>query len=163
MKLQVCYAKKCERCLRPVSDAIFDVYGLRTYSNKALELPSTTYNAERKQYDATALLEYLSRVKNADIALWLVDQDIYCNERDRVFGYALYHYGAVLSTSRLNSAQLIQKEAAHEVGHVIGLKHCTGRCLMQFSRSVEEAGAKPMELCARCQGSVKIPDLINIR
>jgi len=163
MKLQICYTKKCERHLKPISDALYEFYGLRTFANKALDIQGTAYNAERKQYDAAALLEYLTRVKDADIALWVVDQDIYCKDMGYIFGYALLRHGAVLSTSRLNSTELVQKEAVHEVGHVLGLKHCSNRCLMQFSNSLEEAKAKPMKLCEKCVSSVKIPDLINIR
>ena len=163
MKLQVCYTKKCERFLKPVSDALYEFYGLRTFQNTPLDILGTTYNSERKQYDAAALLENLVRVKHGDIALWIIDQDIYCKDMAYIFGYALAQYGAILSTSRLDSAELVQKEAVHETGHALGLKHCTNRCLMQFSNSLEEARLKPMKLCEHCRYSVKCKDLINIR
>ncbi len=67
-----------------------------------------------------------------------------------VFGVAHPGKAAVLSTHRLDSLDLINKEAIHETGHVLGLQHCNNECVMQFSNSLYEAKAKPATLCERC-------------
>jgi archaemetzincin len=68
-----------------------------------------------------------------------------------VFGLAHPGNAAVLSTHRLDSLDLVNKEAIHEMGHVLGLQHCTNDCVMQFSNSLDEAKAKPATLCERCR------------
>ncbi len=151
MRIQIFYSKSCERYVKGVCSALGEVYGLRNYKNDVLEVISPSYSAERKQYDASSLLEYMSRVKQADIALWLVDKDIYARNTSYVFGYAAENYGAVLSTYRLRSEDLIQKEALHEVGHILGLAHCGNRCFMRFSNCLEDVRMKPMRLCDSCK------------
>ncbi|HVQ01245.1 MAG TPA: peptidase, partial [Candidatus Thermoplasmatota archaeon] len=59
--------------------------------------------------------------------------------------------GALLSLYRLPTTDLKEKEAIHEVGHVMGLKHCPNRCVMRFSNSLGEAQRKPLTLCERCK------------
>ena len=45
----------------------------------------------------------------------------------------------------------ILKEAAHEIGHMIGLGHCPEeRCAMRFSKSLGDIDMKGAEFCARC-------------
>lgn len=151
MRIQVFYAKSCERYVKGVGKALEEVYGLRNYKNDVLEVIPPSYSAERKQYDASSLLEYMSRVKQADIALWLVDKDIYARNTSFVFGYAANNYGAVLSIYRLRSEELIEKEALHEVGHALGLAHCNNRCFMRFSNCLDDVRMKPMRLCDSCK------------
>ena len=151
MRIQIFYAKSCERHVKGVCKALEEVYGLRNYRNDVMEVIPSAYNAERKQYDAASLLEYMSRVKQADVALWLVDKDIYARDTSYVFGYAARDYGAVLSACRLKSEELLQKEALHEVGHVLGLRHCENRCFMRFSNCLEDVRMKPMRLCDACK------------
>jgi archaemetzincin len=44
----------------------------------------------------------------------------------------------------------LAREALHEVGHLLGLKHCQEYCVMNLSKIREEAGKKPSFLCKRC-------------
>lgn len=156
MELQIFYTKNCEGSLKPVQEILKDIYGLKTFGNKSLELIRKAYNPRRDQYDATSLLDYLIRTKEEKIALWIVDKDIYCEDMNFVFGYAAFHHGAVLSIFCLDSLRLIQKEAIHEVGHVLGLGHCDNECVMQFSNSLQEAKEKPMKLCEKCRELIKV-------
>lgn len=162
MKLQICYTKKCEGLVRGVSDALYDAYGVRTYANCLLEPPGNTYDAQRVQYNAQALLEYLARAKKGDVALWLMDRDVYAPGTEYVFGFALTGYGAVLSCARLTSPALVCKEAVHEAGHILGLKHCMDRCVMQYARTVGEVAAKPSEFCSDCRRRAKWPGVIKV-
>jgi archaemetzincin len=150
-RIQILYTKHCERFVKPVSDAINQFYHLRTYGNDVLSLIPTAYNSQRKQYNASSLIEYMTRSKGTGIALWLVDQDIYTKELDYVFGCAARDYGAVVSTFRLKKDEHVLKEAMHEVGHALGIKHCNGRCYMRSSYTVEEVEMKPYRLCDNCK------------
>ena len=116
-----------------------------------LELIKKAYNPERDQYDADIFLRHLINRQEKDVALWMIKKDLYCMGTNFVFGYANYSKGAVLSIYRLSSQELIEKEAIHEVGHVLGLRHCRNRCVMQFSNSLWEAKTKPLHLCETCQ------------
>ena len=160
-RIQVLYTKQCERFVKQVSDALWQFYEYRTFRNEVLPLIPTAYNAERKQYYASSLLEYLSRSKHERVALWLVDQDIYYGEHSYVFGYSARGFGAIVSTFRLKKDEQVLKEAMHEAGHVIGLRrHCANRCLMRSSTCVEEVEMKPYRLCDTCKEEVKS---INIK
>ncbi len=156
MKIRIFYTKGNEGLIKPLTDALYEFYHLKTYQNTEMALIPPAYNAQRKQYDAAALLEYLSRIKGNEIALWVIDKDMYCKDMSYVFGYAADRYAAVLSTYRLKMQELIVKEALHEVGHVLGLRHCTNRCIMRFSNTAEEAESKPQRLCEKCRDLVKV-------
>jgi len=88
---------------------------------------------------------------SSEHAIWVVDGDIYYDHLTFVMGLAMYHLAGVVSTFRLESAEMVAKECAHEAGHVLGLDHCKDDCVMRFSSSIEDALQKPATLCARCR------------
>jgi len=151
--LQIFY--KDEEIFEPIRGSLKRVYKLDTIKRGILRPIKSAYNVKRGQYDATHLLSYLIRNKRGDIALWVVDEDIYCERMNFVFGLASFGEGAILSRFRLNSIELIEKEAVHEIGHVLGLNHCPNRCVMHFSNSLLEAMEKSSELCESCKRRIK--------
>lgn len=146
-----------EEIFEPISRSLKPVYKLDTINGEILRPIKSAYNVRRSQYDAVHLLNYLIQNKERDIALWVIDEDIYCEGMNFVFGLAFYGKGAILSKFRLNSIELTEKEAIHEIGHVFGLDHCPNRCVMHFSNSLLEAIDKPSELCESCK--LRIMDL----
>jgi archaemetzincin len=55
-------------------------------------------------------------------------------------------------------AARLEKEAIHEVGHTLGLVHCTdGACVMHASTYVEEIDLKDAQFCASCRPAVSRP------
>jgi archaemetzincin len=47
------------------------------------------------------------------------------------------------------------KEAAHELGHTFGLRHCSDwECVMSSSHGVERLDVKGAEFCAACRKPV---------
>ena len=120
-----------------------------------LEVPPQAYHRQRNQYDAERLLRFLLS-KKQDLSLWIIPQDLYTKNMNFIFGLAYYLQGAVLSLFRLSTKELREKEAIHEVGHVLGLPHCTNQCVMQYSNSLWEAQMKPLFLCEDCRQKIKI-------
>jgi len=160
MKFRIFHDKNSENVVSSVKEALKDVFGIETGEEFQLNAPEVkgAYNTNRMQYDASNLLNYLVRSKarlNA-LCLWIVSDDLYVKGMNFVFGVAQPGKAAVLSTHRLDSFELIKREAVHEMGHVFGLQHCTNYCVMQFSNSLYEAKKKPDKLCEKCKKLLNI-------
>ncbi|MDF2956869.1 MAG: putative Zn-dependent protease [Candidatus Alkanophagales archaeon MCA70_species_1] len=140
--------------LSAVGIALERTYGIEVREALEREPPREAFNARRRQFDASALLNILAREGRRPF-LWILSPDIYVKGMNFVFGVALFGIGAVLSTHRLHSLDLVRKEAIHEIGHVLGLSHCENECVMQFSNSVAEAEMKPSELCNECKNKLR--------
>ncbi len=147
---------------RPL-DSAAHLYLLRpVYDASAEPLEKFEYNEKRKQYDASRILTRLMKVskpEGVDYTLYVTGEDLYAGELNFVFGVALKSYGiALLSTYRLKHdaglklfEERVFKEAAHEIGHLIGLGHCIDpTCLMSFSNSLLEVDQKLPILCKDC-------------
>lgn len=153
MEFDLFYTPGSEDFKDTISRRIQEVFpGTNVKDRGILKLYEGAYNIRRRQYDAYVLLDYAIRCMRSEYALWVVDRDIYCENVNFVFGLAMYNIAAVVSTYRLDSAAMVAKEAIHEVGHVLGLKHCKNTCVMQFSNTIEEALKKPDTICSRCRG-----------
>jgi archaemetzincin len=91
--------------------------------------------------------------------LVLTEADLQAPGRPFVFGEAtLGGPLAVVSIARLQSPDVAVlrrralKEAAHEIGHLAGLDHCTDpRCVMFPSTDLPDTDAKRETLCAVCR------------
>lgn len=162
-QLRILHDRECEAAVAAVTTALEEVFGLRIIEvlHGAPAAVPGAWNACRKQYNASRLLAHLggSTVTappgcSEMLSLWLVSADLYVVGMNFVFGVAHPGKAAVLSTARLPTIELITKEAIHELGHVLGLAHCTNECVMRFSNSLAEAQAKPSALCDRCRALV---------
>jgi len=132
--------------------------------------PDEAYNSIRKQYHSTrilALLESSVQASKVDRLLGLTDLDLYVPGMNFVFGEArLPGRVGVVSTYRLRMRsprygeileERVLKEAVHEIGHMLGLKHCLNdSCVMYFSESLSDTDRKMAEFCRICKPKVEM-------
>ena len=120
----------------------------------------------RQQYYSTAILQQMERAVDPDArVLGITGCDLYVPVLTFVFGEAqLDGNCAVISTARLKDEfyglppredllrERLVKEAAHELGHTFGLRHCPDwRCVMSSSHGIERVDVKGAEFCKSCK------------
>lgn len=154
MRLSIFHDARSRGVLSAVSAALEKTYGLETRETLEKAPLDKALNTRRRQFNASILLSTLAKEAHRPF-LWILSSDIYVKGMNFVFGVALFGVGAVLSTYRLDSLDLVRKEAIHEMGHVLGLSHCENECVMQFSNSVAEAKMKPSKLCSKCKNKLE--------
>lgn len=156
--LEIFYSQISAEEIQIIESALMHTYAaiLEVFIGGELVLPPQAYHRQRGQYDAEQLLRFLLPKMKKDMALWIIVQDLYTPKMNFIFGLACYLQGAVLSFFRLSTKELREKEAIHEVGHVVGLAHCINQCVMQYSNSLWEAKMKPLFLCEDCKQKINI-------
>lgn len=137
-------------------------------------MPATTdtaeaYDSYRNQHHSTRILALLERyIKGLGIdrLLGVAAFDLYVPGMNFVFGEARRPGRvAVISTHRLRQDSTneiglfegrVAKEAVHEIGHMLGLKHCPDSfCVMHFSERLEDTDRKRADFCENCQLKIR--------
>ena len=148
------------------SAGIFDLKP--SVSGTPVPLEEGELNAARKQYDAAAILkrlEGLAKVSGSTLLIGITEKDLYVQGSNYIFGLADPQRSAgVVSLARLrvNSnprllSERIMKEVSHEVGHLVGLKHCPEpTCIMSFANSTFDVDSKLPMLCKDCLGQIGV-------
>ena len=132
--------------------------------------PEFALDALRDQYNSLEILDWLeSRFPRPDRWIFgITNVDLAIPVLTFVFGEArLEGRSAVISTFRLREEfhgrpadttvllSRVEKEAIHEVGHMLGLTHCLDRnCVMYPSNSLAQTDVKSTRLCPGCRSSL---------
>jgi archaemetzincin len=131
------------------------------------------YDAIRGQYHSTAILQRLGAVsQDAETRiLGVTGLDLHIPILTYVFGEAqLGGRCALVSLHRLReefyglpgNEEVLKrravKESVHELGHVLGLRHCFDwRCAMASTHDVERLDLKDEEYCPACRAAARLP------
>ena len=145
--------------------------------SETMPIPSEAFNNARQQYRSDIILSrvhsYAEKDKALDRVLGTVNVDIFVPELNFVFGEAECPGKATLiSLWRLRPEfygkapnmelflERITKEAVHELGHSLGLRHCSNPfCVMYFSNSIFETDRKQSLFCNKCD--LKVETTVN--
>jgi archaemetzincin len=133
-----------------------------------MPLSGKAFDKKRKQYRSSVILSeikrYAAKKKDLSRVLGVVDADIFVPELNFVFGEAACPgKAALISLWRLKPefygtapnmelfAERTLKEAVHELGHTLGLRHCSrSSCVMYFSNSIFDTDKKQSLFCDQC-------------
>ena len=126
-----------------------DLFGLQ-FRIVGIRIPrKNAWNDTQKAYDARILLNNVVS-DGLTFFLWLIEPSLIL-DGEKVFGFAETIKGAIISISKMSTRTLVAKEAAYQVGIVLGLKGCRSECLMLSAKSFEELIRKPSNLCKTCE------------
>ncbi len=142
-----------------------------------LHLPEKTLDKIRQQYRSNQILGIIQthNDKISNRVIGVLDVDIFVPGLNFVFGEAAFPgKAALISLWRLKSefysdtvnpdllVDRAVKEAVHEIGHTLGLKHCPHPdCVMHFSNSISDTDKKQRLFCNEdyMQASIVINNL----
>jgi archaemetzincin len=134
-----------------------------------------SYDVRRAQYHSTALLQRMQSLAcDAQTAvLGVTHLDLFIPILTFLFGEAqLGGRCALVSLHRLREEfyglppnanllwERLVKESIHELGHILGLRHCLDwSCVMASTHDVERLDAKSAEYCPRCLAAASLQPL----
>jgi archaemetzincin len=154
-----------------VKQALVGFYNVKIRVLPRIDLPEQAYYEPRRRYRAEKILPFLLEKlpSDGDRILGLTGADISTDKGSikdwgilglanlggreciisafRCYGHAREHTYARI---------LLAKVAVHEVGHTLGLAHCTTRgCLMEDAGGLVRTCNREYDLCARCRSMLK--------
>jgi len=147
-------------------------YGIRVeILPESFKTQKNEYIDVERQFNGELILRRLEKTiksKENKKILGIIDGDIKGTRKIHLFGLTnLKGSCALISIYRLRGSFYnkeedislfdlrVLKEALHELGHTLGLRHCTNNCVMKYSKSLKEVDEKPEEFCLACHYMLK--------
>jgi archaemetzincin len=156
-----------EAVLESIERTVGESLGLALKRLSPLPAPLFAYDAARRQFDSTRILqEALRRTGGGALRLLAVTEaDLFIPMLTFVFGQAqLGGPAALISVARLRQEyyglppnppllwKRAAKEALHELGHSFGLVHCLDpSCVLSLSSDIGQVDTKNGAFCPGCR------------
>lgn len=148
-----------------IEEKVQAFFGYKTKTITLLNDIDFAYDANRKQYHSTSVLNKLAYIApdRCIKILAITRVDLFIPILTHVFGEAqLDGKACIISTYRLNDGlesgdfhkinERIVKEAIHELGHTFNLRHCDSHeCTMHYCRSLRDVDVKSVQCCRYCR------------
>jgi len=138
-----------------------ELAGFKVHLLSPLSIPSRAWSMRREQYNAS---QFLNKLRfHPALTLGITDVDLFIPHLNFVFGVAsMERKIALISIFRLRWGaeerkfkSRVIKEALHELGHVLGLRHCSNpNCVMYFSNCLEDTDRKSAKFCPSCKEKI---------
>ena len=155
-------------CLNYLKKSVEDFYGYKCSIKTKLELSKDILSNSKTRYDANKIL----KIYNSNINLLLItEKDIAYKKSAQFPEWGIFGLGlrpgktCVVSTFRLKrkvskSQMLIRlkKVALHEIGHNLGLSHCTNNkeCMMNDADgTIKQVDREKIWFCEKCWDILK--------
>jgi len=154
--------------LQVVKNSVESFYGYKCVINPEAPLTEDLLAASKSRYEAGKILK---RFKSSKNLLIVTEKDIACKKDPSpewgVLGLG-YRPGktCVVSTFRMKGhaspalfKERLKKVSIHEIGHNLGLDHCTydSHCLMNDARgTIKQVDKETMWLCPKCKSTIGI-------
>jgi archaemetzincin len=164
--------------LDALAAALARIFEVSIHVRTGLVEAGFAHDATRNQYMSTSILARLAALRESELfaregpgirLLAVTALDLFVPVLTFVFGEAQLdgrcgvvslhrlreeHYGLPPNPELL--AERLAKEAAHELGHTYGLRHCDDwNCVMASTHAVERLDLKGVDFCARCARAVR--------
>lgn len=140
------------------------VMGLNTDIRPLQDNPDYAYVHTRNQFDAAKIIKNLCTISDgAPLKLGLIESDLCTPILTFVYGESqLGGKVALVSLYRLSDEdpavtyQRIAKISLHEVGHLLGIRHCwKTNCLMKHSGDLTSLDSQSIYFCSACEYEIQ--------